>query len=151
MLVYLCFFNVDPYHFQVGTSRNLEVLSVSVACMTSLSDPIIYAAVNPQFRTEFFRLKRKFKSLWKKRWIQTHKHSQNISVCQPNEKPKACFHSFHVSVMPLGVSHHQRENWIASAKPILKWAERHHTFLAVNKHSWGVARCETSMDQNKNG
>ncbi|XP_029909373.1 cholecystokinin receptor-like [Myripristis murdjan] len=42
--------------------QDVEILSVSIACMTSLSDPIIYAAVNPQFRTEFYRLKNRFKS-----------------------------------------------------------------------------------------
>ncbi|XP_071344319.1 D(2)-like dopamine receptor [Trachinotus anak] len=46
--------------------QDVEILSVSVACITSLSDPIIYAAVNPQFRTEFYRLKNKVKSLFSK-------------------------------------------------------------------------------------
>uniref|UniRef100_A0A3P9IZQ0 G-protein coupled receptors family 1 profile domain-containing protein n=1 Tax=Oryzias latipes TaxID=8090 RepID=A0A3P9IZQ0_ORYLA len=41
---------------------NLDVLSVSVACITSLSDPMIYAAVNPQFRSEFYKLKNWVKS-----------------------------------------------------------------------------------------
>ncbi|KAL6106515.1 uncharacterized protein ACO6RY_10371 [Pungitius sinensis] len=45
---------------------NLDFLSVSVACITSLSDPIIYAAVNPQFQTEFYRIKNKFVSIFKK-------------------------------------------------------------------------------------
>ncbi|XP_061578731.1 tyramine/octopamine receptor-like [Cololabis saira] len=39
-----------------------EILSVSIACITSLSDPIIYAAVNPQFRSEFYRMKNWVKS-----------------------------------------------------------------------------------------
>ncbi|XP_049929540.1 octopamine receptor 2-like [Epinephelus moara] len=47
--------------------QDLEILSVSVACITSLSDPIIYAAVNPQFRTEFYRLKTKFVSIFSKK------------------------------------------------------------------------------------
>ncbi|KAF7660630.1 hypothetical protein LDENG_00278610 [Lucifuga dentata] len=41
---------------------DVEILSVCIACMTSLSDPIIYAAVNPQFRTEFYRLRNRLKS-----------------------------------------------------------------------------------------
>ncbi|XP_062855728.1 parietopsin [Trichomycterus rosablanca] len=41
--------------------QGLEVLAVSIACMTSLTNPIIYAAVNPQFRTEFFNLKMRCK------------------------------------------------------------------------------------------
>ncbi|XP_053742777.1 5-hydroxytryptamine receptor-like [Synchiropus splendidus] len=45
---------------------NVEILSVSIACITSLSDPIIYAALNPQFRTEFHRLKRRVRSLFTK-------------------------------------------------------------------------------------
>uniref|UniRef100_UPI003AAE3590 uncharacterized protein n=1 Tax=Centroberyx gerrardi TaxID=166262 RepID=UPI003AAE3590 len=51
----------------MGTIWDVEILSVSVACMTSLSDPIIYAAVNPQFRTEFYRLRNRLKSSCKKR------------------------------------------------------------------------------------
>ncbi|XP_045893022.1 alpha-1A adrenergic receptor-like [Micropterus dolomieu] len=47
--------------------QDVEILSVSVACITSLSDPIIYAAVNPQFRTEFSRLKIKVKSIFNKK------------------------------------------------------------------------------------
>ncbi|KAM9376042.1 uncharacterized protein KZ484_008579 [Pholidichthys leucotaenia] len=47
--------------------QDLEILSVSVACITSLSDPIIYAAVNPQFSTEFYRLKNRVKSLFSKK------------------------------------------------------------------------------------
>uniref|UniRef100_A0A3B3HDH7 G-protein coupled receptors family 1 profile domain-containing protein n=1 Tax=Oryzias latipes TaxID=8090 RepID=A0A3B3HDH7_ORYLA len=43
-------------------TQNLDVLSVSVACITSLSDPMIYAAVNPQFRSEFYKLKNWVKS-----------------------------------------------------------------------------------------
>ncbi|KAM3609839.1 uncharacterized protein V6R79_021038 [Siganus canaliculatus] len=46
---------------------DLEVLSVSVACITSLSDPIIYAAVNPQFRTEFQRIKSRVESVFQKK------------------------------------------------------------------------------------
>ncbi|XP_071375234.1 uncharacterized protein [Centroberyx affinis] len=46
----------------MGAIWDVEILSVSVACMTSLSDPIIYAAVNPQFRTEFYRLKNRLRS-----------------------------------------------------------------------------------------
>ncbi|XP_013872609.1 uncharacterized protein parietopsin [Austrofundulus limnaeus] len=42
--------------------QDLEILSVSVTCITSLSDPIIYAAVNPQFRSEFYKLKSSIKS-----------------------------------------------------------------------------------------
>ncbi|KAM9570909.1 uncharacterized protein ACWYII_045478 [Salvelinus alpinus] len=51
-------------NFRMGTAQNLEILSVSVACMTSASNPITYAVVNPQFRTEFYYLRRKCKSLW---------------------------------------------------------------------------------------
>lgn len=46
--------------------QDIEILSVSVACITSLSDPIIYAAVNPQFRTEFYKLKTRVGSIFKK-------------------------------------------------------------------------------------
>ncbi|XP_051238027.1 dopamine D2-like receptor [Dicentrarchus labrax] len=52
---------------QITVIRDVEILSVSVACITSLSDPIIYAAVNPQFRTEFYRLKNKVKSIFNKK------------------------------------------------------------------------------------
>uniref|UniRef100_A0A3P9HE62 G-protein coupled receptors family 1 profile domain-containing protein n=1 Tax=Oryzias latipes TaxID=8090 RepID=A0A3P9HE62_ORYLA len=48
--------------FQMLIAQNLDVLSVSVACITSLSDPMIYAAVNPQFRSEFYKLKNWVKS-----------------------------------------------------------------------------------------
>ncbi|XP_066506062.1 D(2) dopamine receptor-like [Hoplias malabaricus] len=41
--------------------QELEVLAVCIACMTSLTNPIIYAAVNPQFRNEFYYLKNKWK------------------------------------------------------------------------------------------
>ncbi|XP_056243110.1 uncharacterized protein LOC130176191 [Seriola aureovittata] len=51
---------------QIKIIQDVEILSVSVACITSLSDPIIYAAVNPQFRTEFYRLKNKVKSTFSK-------------------------------------------------------------------------------------
>lgn len=53
--------------FQSTIIQDVEILSVSVACITSLSDPIIYAAVNPQFRTEFSRLKIRFKSIFNKK------------------------------------------------------------------------------------
>ncbi|KAA0724434.1 hypothetical protein E1301_Tti003702 [Triplophysa tibetana] len=43
-------------------SRQLEIFTVSVVCMTSFTNPIIYAAVNPQFRTEFYNLKTKWKA-----------------------------------------------------------------------------------------
>ncbi|KAI3371172.1 hypothetical protein L3Q82_023802 [Scortum barcoo] len=52
---------------QVTIIRDVEILSVSVACLTSLSDPIIYAAVNPQFRTEFYKLKNRAKSIFNKK------------------------------------------------------------------------------------
>lgn len=58
---YMC-----SYFLQRTISQHVEVLSVSVSCITSLSNPIIYAAVNPQFRTEFHRLKDKVKSTFKK-------------------------------------------------------------------------------------
>eukprot|EP00063_Salmo_salar_P006564 XP_013981399.1 PREDICTED: parapinopsin-like [Salmo salar] len=51
-------------NFRMGTAQNLDILSVSVACMTSASNPITYAVVNPQFRTEFYYLRRKCQSLW---------------------------------------------------------------------------------------
>ena len=47
--------------------QDVEILFSSIACMTSLTDPIIYAAVNPQFRTEFYRMRNKLKAQWKKR------------------------------------------------------------------------------------
>ncbi|XP_047451572.1 D(2)-like dopamine receptor [Mugil cephalus] len=53
-------------YFQILIIEDVEILSVSIACITSLSDPIIYAAVNPQFRTEFNRLKNSLKSTFKK-------------------------------------------------------------------------------------
>lgn len=53
-----CFF------LQTALIQDLEILTVSVACVTSLSDPIIYAAVNPQFRTEFDRLRKKVESVF---------------------------------------------------------------------------------------
>ncbi|XP_039988205.1 dopamine D2-like receptor [Xiphias gladius] len=52
---------------QIKIIQDVEILSVSVACITSLSDPIIYAAVNPQFRTELYRLKNKVKSTFSKK------------------------------------------------------------------------------------
>ncbi|XP_075883256.1 uncharacterized protein LOC142888756 [Nelusetta ayraudi] len=51
-------------NMQTALIQDLEILTVSVACVTSLSDPIIYAAVNPQFRTEFDRLRRKVESVF---------------------------------------------------------------------------------------
>ncbi|XP_034734970.1 octopamine receptor 2-like [Etheostoma cragini] len=51
---------------QITIIWDIEILSVSITCITSLSDPIIYAAVNPQFRTEFYTLKNKFLSMFKK-------------------------------------------------------------------------------------
>ncbi|KAG9272364.1 5-hydroxytryptamine receptor 2A-like [Astyanax mexicanus] len=47
----------------VKVVNELEVLAVCIACMTSLTNPIIYAAVNPQFRNEFYYLKNKCKVL----------------------------------------------------------------------------------------
>ncbi|CAI5665199.1 unnamed protein product [Oreochromis niloticus] len=52
---------------QIIIIEDMEVLSVSVACITSLSDPIIYAAVNPQFSSEFYRLKNRMKSIFHKK------------------------------------------------------------------------------------
>ncbi|XP_029378389.1 trace amine-associated receptor 13c-like [Echeneis naucrates] len=51
---------------QMKLIQDVEILSVSVACITSLSDPIIYAAVNPQFRSEFYKIKNKVKSTFSK-------------------------------------------------------------------------------------
>lgn len=48
--------------FQMLIVQDLDVLSVSVTCTTSLSNPMIYAAVNPQFRSEFYKLKNWIKS-----------------------------------------------------------------------------------------
>ncbi|XP_039551184.1 parietopsin isoform X1 [Pimephales promelas] len=48
----------------VKVFRELEILTVSLVCMTSLTNPIIYAAVNPQFRTEFHNLKTKWKAFF---------------------------------------------------------------------------------------
>ncbi|CAJ1056372.1 D(2) dopamine receptor A-like [Xyrichtys novacula] len=45
-------------------TQHVDILLVSVACITSLSDPIIYAAVNPQFRTEFCRIKNRVESIF---------------------------------------------------------------------------------------
>ncbi|TRY83439.1 hypothetical protein DNTS_016195 [Danionella cerebrum] len=52
-------------HFDYGNDeltlqvlQELEILSVSLVCVTSVTNPIIYAAVNPQFRTEFHGLLR---------------------------------------------------------------------------------------------
>ncbi|TSQ92617.1 Tachykinin-like peptides receptor 86C [Bagarius yarrelli] len=42
--------------------EEIEVLVVSISCMTSLTNPIIYAAVNPQFRTEFYSMRARFKA-----------------------------------------------------------------------------------------
>ncbi|XP_077423943.1 D(2) dopamine receptor A-like [Vanacampus margaritifer] len=47
---------------QNATAQEVEILSVSIACITSLSNPITYAAVNPHFRAEFCRLKSKLAS-----------------------------------------------------------------------------------------
>ncbi|KAL4660321.1 dopamine D2-like receptor [Arapaima gigas] len=41
----------------------LHILSFSVACMTSASNPVIYAAVNPHFRSEFQNVKAKWKAV----------------------------------------------------------------------------------------
>ncbi|XP_061896881.1 uncharacterized protein LOC133645974 [Entelurus aequoreus] len=49
-------------HTQGAAMREVELLSVSVACVSSLSNPIIYAAVNPQFGAEFERLKNTLRS-----------------------------------------------------------------------------------------
>ncbi|XP_053361181.1 parietopsin [Clarias gariepinus] len=46
--------------------QEVEVFVVSIACMTSLTNPIIYAAVNPQFRTEFYNLKARCKAVCSK-------------------------------------------------------------------------------------
>ncbi|XP_072290534.1 D(2) dopamine receptor A-like [Eucyclogobius newberryi] len=51
-------------YIQAAVIDDWEVLSVSVACITSLSNPITYAAVNPQFRAEFYRLRNKIKSMY---------------------------------------------------------------------------------------
>ncbi|XP_077565171.1 uncharacterized protein LOC144180891 [Stigmatopora nigra] len=40
-----------------ATMQEVEIMSVSIACITSLSNPIMYAAVNPHFRTGFYQLK----------------------------------------------------------------------------------------------
>lgn len=56
-----------PIIFQDSTVQDMEILSVSVACVTSLSDPIIYAAVNPQFRTVFYKLKNRVSSIFKRK------------------------------------------------------------------------------------
>ncbi|XP_041853989.1 dopamine D2-like receptor [Melanotaenia boesemani] len=47
---------------QISIIQDLEILTVSIACITSLSDPIIYAAINPQFRSEFYKLRSWIKS-----------------------------------------------------------------------------------------
>ncbi|XP_067235399.1 D(2)-like dopamine receptor [Chanodichthys erythropterus] len=48
----------------VEVFQELEILTVSLVCTTSLTNPIIYAAVNPQFRTEFHNLKMKWKAFF---------------------------------------------------------------------------------------
>ncbi|XP_030646253.1 uncharacterized protein LOC115826492 [Chanos chanos] len=55
--------NADPIS---KLTRELEILSVSLCCMTSVTNPIIYAAVNPQFQNEFHNLKTRCKALWTK-------------------------------------------------------------------------------------
>ncbi|TNN82083.1 Melanopsin-like [Liparis tanakae] len=64
----VCFTIIILFYARIFAIINLDVdiLSVSVACITSLSDPIIYAAVNPQFQTEFYRIKKQFVSLFNK-------------------------------------------------------------------------------------
>ncbi|XP_034444069.1 dopamine D2-like receptor [Hippoglossus hippoglossus] len=61
-------------HKNKNTPKNImqdvEILSVSLSCVTSLTDPIIYAAVNPQFRTEFDRIRNKVKSALTFEWHQ---------------------------------------------------------------------------------
>ncbi|KAK5619102.1 hypothetical protein CRENBAI_000421 [Crenichthys baileyi] len=52
---------------QLSVIQDMEILSVSVSCITSLSNPIIYAAVNPQFRSEFYKLKSWVKSRFYKK------------------------------------------------------------------------------------
>ncbi|KAK2842465.1 hypothetical protein Q5P01_012665 [Channa striata] len=54
-------------NMQITIIQDVEILSVSIACVTSLSDPIIYAAVNPQFRTEYYRLKNRLKFIFNKK------------------------------------------------------------------------------------
>ncbi|XP_041966501.1 uncharacterized protein LOC121724180 [Alosa sapidissima] len=41
----------------------LKIFTISLVCMTSVTNPITYAVVNPQFRTEFYSLRSKFKSM----------------------------------------------------------------------------------------
>ncbi|XP_042351958.1 dopamine D2-like receptor [Plectropomus leopardus] len=52
---------------QITIFQDVEILSVSVTCITSLSNPMIYAAVNPQFRTEFKKLTNKLVSIFYKK------------------------------------------------------------------------------------
>lgn len=66
------FLPLSYFFFQIKIIQDVEILSVSVSCITSLSDPIIYAAVNPQFRTEFHRLKNKVESAFSKKWQYFH-------------------------------------------------------------------------------
>nr|XP_017209595.1 uncharacterized protein LOC796632 isoform X1 [Danio rerio] len=51
-------------HLIMEVFRELEFLTVSLVCLTSITNPIIYAAVNPQFRTEFYNLKTKWKTFF---------------------------------------------------------------------------------------
>ncbi|XP_038150248.1 dopamine D2-like receptor [Cyprinodon tularosa] len=66
-IIFLSFFLHTNTDTQMPFLQGMEILSVSVSCITSLSDPIIYAAVNPQFRSEFYKLKNWVKSRFYKR------------------------------------------------------------------------------------
>ncbi|XP_068168736.1 dopamine D2-like receptor [Antennarius striatus] len=52
---------------QIPIIQDMEILSVSLACITSLSNPIIYAAVNPQFFTEFCKFKKRVQTIFNKK------------------------------------------------------------------------------------
>ncbi|XP_067356234.1 probable G-protein coupled receptor No18 [Channa argus] len=65
ILVNFAVYNIN--NTQIKIIQDMEILSVSIACVTSLSDPIIYAAVNPQFRTEYYRLKNRLKFRFNKK------------------------------------------------------------------------------------
>ncbi|XP_028814647.1 parietopsin [Denticeps clupeoides] len=60
------FFTCRNNNLAVTNILDLEILTVSLVCMTSAANPIVYAVVNPQFRNEFYHLKAKCKVMWEK-------------------------------------------------------------------------------------
>ncbi|XP_006824665.1 uncharacterized protein LOC102800462 [Saccoglossus kowalevskii] len=50
-----------------GILYDLEVCAVSIAMFGTASNPIVYALVNKQFKTEFLKILRKLKCYWRKK------------------------------------------------------------------------------------